>query len=411
MRRILVLCLFLLLAMALTVSAQEATPEPTAETGMEGEAPAEATPSADADNNAHVRFANFSPDGGAIQIALNGELSEDVGALEYPSMSEWVTIPVGTVSISIVGEGAPADAPTLGPADLSVSGGTWQTIAVVGSGANATINAIAIQEAYDELLPGTGGLTFLHAAEGVPPVNLHRDDVVYFAQLSYPSLEGGTSYSTLPEDSGVHNFSVTPVEDPEAILAEAAEYEVPENAYLFLALIGTEGNTELFAHVTDRSAVEIALGNLPEPGMLVDALNANENLTGLGAALQSSDLAATLGGEQAYTIFAPANFVLDNAASGEVTDDALQAHIVEGKFTSRDILNQGTLTSLAGTPLEVTVQGNNIYVNGVQVIDVNIPATNGVIHMVNGLVTTGGAAGGAAGEMGAEATAEATQAQ
>lgn len=407
MRRILVLCLFLLLAMSLAVSAQEATPEPTAETGMEGEAPAEVTLSADADNNAHVRFANFSPDGGGIQISLNGEVSEDVGTLDYPSMSEWVTIPVGTVSIAIVGEGASADAPTLGPADLSVSGGTWQTIAVVGSSAGGTLNAIAIQEAYEELLPGTGGLTFLHAAEGIPPVNLHRDNVVYFAQLSYPSLEGGTSYSTLPEDAGVHNFAVSPVEDPETVLAEAAEYEVPENAYLFMALIGTEGNTELFTHVTDRSAVEIALGNLPEPGRLIDALNADENLTALAAALQSSDLAATLGGEQEYTIFAPANFVLDNAASGEVTADVLQAHIVEGKFTSRDIVAQGTLTSLAGTPLEVTVQGNNVYVNGAQVIDVNIPATNGVIHMVNGLVTTGGTAG----ETAAEATAEATQAQ
>jgi len=47
-------------------------------------------------------------------------------------------------------------------------------------------------------------------------------------------------------------------------------------------------------------------------------------------------------------------------------------------------VNAGTLTALNGTTLTITIENNNIVVNGQRVIDVNISATNGVIHMVNG---------------------------
>jgi glutamate-ammonia-ligase adenylyltransferase len=45
---------------------------------------------------------------------------------------------------------------------------------------------------------------------------------------------------------------------------------------------------------------------------------------------------------------------------------------------------RGTLTALDGSTLTITTGDSGIYVNGVLVIDVNVAATNGVIHMLNG---------------------------
>jgi len=412
--------LLLTLLTALAVSAQEVTTEPTAEVTvdvntptpqmgattapdaaqttpqatMEIEMSSEATAEMLTDERAHVRFAHFAPDAPAVLVRLNGDVPEEVAALEYPSLSDWLTFDAGTLSIEVVPTGDANAAAVIGPSDLSLSAGTWQTIAVIGTMGDSSLNAIVVQEVYDDPMPGTGGLTFLNALAGGPRVDLNRGDVVYFAGLDFPNTQGGTFFSTLMADSGLYDFRVSANDDPANTLAEAAQQELAENAYTFMALIGTPDAPELFVDVTDRSEVAIQLGLLPEPGNLLDALGPDDNLTGLETVLASSTLMDTLTAEDAeYTIFAPANFALDevdmSGMTAEQVDQVLQSHIVEGKLTSRDLLNGEPITSLAGTPLAVTVEGNNIYVNGVQVIAVNIPASNGVIHMLNAVLPQG----------------------
>ncbi len=419
MRKFGIVLLLLTLLSAFAVTAQETTTEPTAEVTVDATTPApqagattapgadqttpqatmemevstEATAEMLTDERVHVRFAHFAPDAPAAQISLNGAVPEEAAALEYPSISDWMSFDAGTLSLEVMttGDGSTT---VLGPTDLSLSVGTWQTIAIIDSGAEGSLNAIIVQEAYDDPLPGTGGLTFLNAVAGSSAVDLNRDDVVYFAALDFPNTEGGIFFSTLMADSGTYDFRVSPNDDPTTTLAEAPQQELEENAYTFMALIGTPDAPELFIDVTDRSEVAIELGRLPEPGTLLEALGADDNLTGLESVLASSGLLDTLNSEGAeYTIFAPANFALDEVDMSGMTpeqiDQVLESHVVEGKLTSRDLLNGDPITTLAGTPLEVTVEGNNIYVNGVQVIAVNIPATNGVIHMLNAVLPQG----------------------
>jgi transforming growth factor-beta-induced protein len=54
---------------------------------------------------------------------------------------------------------------------------------------------------------------------------------------------------------------------------------------------------------------------------------------------------------------------------------------------SRGVISAQSLNTLVGEPVSVRIEGNNIYVNDAQVIALNIPATNGVIHMINGVLT------------------------
>ena len=268
---------------------------------------------------------------------------------------------------------------------LAMSGDSWQTVALIGSTGSGTLSAALVAEAYPDLLPGTGGFTFLHALEGAPAVNLVRDNVVYFAHLTFPGSDPSAASNSVREDSGTFDIRATAANDPNHVLAEQASLEIPENAYTLIALIGPLDHPQLFTMVTDRSVVAIARGKLPAPGTLMDALRADQNLTAFAAAIDQAGLTDLLTGSDPYTLFAPANYVLDDLKSMSADELAtlLRGHIVEGKWTNNAVIAAKTLTTLAGTPLTITTTNSGVFVNGVLMTDRNIPATNGVIFMLN----------------------------
>jgi len=238
---------------------------------------------------------------------------------------------------------------------------------------------------YPDLLPGTGGFTFVHALEGGHPVNLVRNNVVYFAHLTFPGSDRSAASSSLRMDSGTFDINAAAASAPYNILAEQTNLEIAENAYTLVALIGTLDHPQLFTVVTDRSVVAIARGKLPAPGTLMDALRADKNLTSFAAAIDQAGLTDLLTGSDPYTIFAPANYVFDNLKpiSVDALATLLRGHIVAGKWANNAVIAAKTFTSLAGTQLTITTTNSGVFVNGVLMIDRNIPATNGVIHMLN----------------------------
>lgn len=403
------LVLLLSLGVIMVVSAQEVTVEPTAEVTLEPPAEVTAEPTAEvtleptaeatmeptaevtpvapemtempSDDNGYLRIANFSPDAGTLDLFVNDSLA--VRSLTYPAISQWFAVAPGSYTVAASGSGQSASDSLFATIDVPVSGGTWQTVAIIGSTASGTLQAIIVPEDYSDLQPSTGGLTFLNAVEGSNPVNLIRDDVVFFAQIGYPSADTPASSSSLIIDSGMFTLGVTDANDPTIVYVENRTVALPENGYTLVALIGTLDDARLFVITTDRSEVQIVRGLLPEPGQLLDAMHTNENLTSFADALANGGMTETLSGAQQYTIFAPANFVVDNELNAQ-SALALRSYIVEGKYTSRQLIDAGTLTAVDGTTLTITTRDNGIYVNDVQLIDVNIPATNGVIHMQSG---------------------------
>lgn len=363
----------------------EATAMPTAEATAEMPVEPEVT-TTPTDDSAYLRIAQFAPDAESVDVYLNGSVA--VRNLKYPSVSRWFAVDPGTYSLAVAPSGQSVDDTVFAPVDVTASADTWQTVVVIGSAESGTLQASVIPEDYSDLMPSTGGLTFVNALEGSPNVNFVRGDVVFYAQVGFPGPDTATSSSSLLIDAGIFDVSVTEADDPTNVFAERAGLEMQENAYTLVALIGTLDESRLYVLTTDRSEVQIVRGLLPKPGQLLDAMRANENLTAFAAALESAGLSDLLSGSEMYTILAPANFAFDDSASMTAEQqEALRGYIVEGKYTSAELVDAATLTTLAGTTLSVTTEANGILVNGVQVIDVNIPATNGVIHMLNGLLT------------------------
>jgi len=223
-----------------------ATAEMTAQPTSEATNPIPVTPemtTVPTDTSAYLRVAHFAPDEPAVDVYFNGSIA--FKNLTYPSVSAWVAVDPGTYSVAVVPTGESASSTAFTPVDVSAESGTWKTVAIVGSANNSTLQAAVITEDYSDLLPSTGGFTFFNALEGSAPVNLVRNNAVYFAQIGFPSADTQSS-SSLVGDAGTFDVSVVDPNDPSMVFAHSPALKLPENAYTLVALIGTKDDPQLF---------------------------------------------------------------------------------------------------------------------------------------------------------------------
>jgi uncharacterized surface protein with fasciclin (FAS1) repeats len=108
--------------------------------------------------------------------------------------------------------------------------------------------------------------------------------------------------------------------------------------------------------------------------------------------LGTTGVSETLSGPGPYTVFAPTDDAFDaldpTVLQGMTTDELtalLLGHVLDGELPSTDIalLSDTDLTTMAGTVLPVTVDGENILVGDAQIIAPDIQAANGLIDAVD----------------------------
>lgn len=138
----------------------------------------------------------------------------------------------------------------------------------------------------------------------------------------------------------------------------------------------------------------------PEAGTIVEVAVATPQLTTLVTALQTADLTATLEGNGPFTVFAPTNPAFDALPAGtvdallaagnaDVLTDLLTYHVVAGELTASDLSDGETLTTVEGGTLTVTVDAGVVRVDGAAVTTADVEASNGVVHLVDGVLTGG----------------------
>jgi len=136
---------------------------------------------------------------------------------------------------------------------------------------------------------------------------------------------------------------------------------------------------------------------------IVDIIGQNENLTTLAYLIGEANLNETLSAGGPYTVFAPDDMVFDDLgfeAIAGLMDNAseltriLTYHVVEGDYSSEELLNmtgsgnETTLESLAGEDLILNrTEGGELTVNGAMVVTPDIRADNGVIHVIDAVLT------------------------
>ncbi len=144
--------------------------------------------------------------------------------------------------------------------------------------------------------------------------------------------------------------------------------------------------------VGTNGVIQVVDKVLIPPKTILQTAMENGNLTKLAAAITAANLTDTLNGTGPYTVFAPTDAAfnaLDQALLSKLTtsDKAnltklLTYHVVPGMVTSFELKN-GTVTTVEGEQLNVTVNGTTVMVGNVTVVMKNIIASNGVIHIID----------------------------
>ena len=126
---------------------------------------------------------------------------------------------------------------------------------------------------------------------------------------------------------------------------------------------------------------------------IVEVAQDNSDLSTLVEALEAADLVETLGGEGPFTVFAPVNSAFEKLPQGQLNallenPDALRQiltyHVVPGQFATSDISADMTEFETAqGSALPITQIG----VGQAAVTAVNIEASNGVIYLIDSVLT------------------------
>jgi uncharacterized surface protein with fasciclin (FAS1) repeats len=140
---------------------------------------------------------------------------------------------------------------------------------------------------------------------------------------------------------------------------------------------------------------------VPVPGTIAATAVATLDLSTLVAALQAADLVSALEGDGPFTVFAPLNSAFA-ALDPAVLDGLLQEgnvdllsriltfHVVPGAAAlSTDLSDGQSLTTLEGGTLTVGLAGGGVTVNGANVVTADIEASNGVVHIVDGVLLPG----------------------
>ena len=125
---------------------------------------------------------------------------------------------------------------------------------------------------------------------------------------------------------------------------------------------------------------------------IVQVATANADFTTLVAAVAAAGLVETLSGTGPFTVFAPTDAAFDALPTGvleklllpknkAVLVKILTYHVVGAKVLSTDLV-AGDVEMLDGTKVAVTLT-DGVKVNDATVTTADVPASNGVIHVID----------------------------
>ncbi|HSS65452.1 MAG TPA: fasciclin domain-containing protein, partial [Gammaproteobacteria bacterium] len=129
---------------------------------------------------------------------------------------------------------------------------------------------------------------------------------------------------------------------------------------------------------------------MPRQDILSTARSAGSFKT-LLAAVEAAGLSDALRGDGPLTLFAPTDEAFAKLPAGTVEAllkdipklrAILTYHVVPGKVTAADVMKLSTAKTLQGQPVRIRAS-SEVMINGARVIRADVPASNGVIHVVD----------------------------
>lgn len=130
-------------------------------------------------------------------------------------------------------------------------------------------------------------------------------------------------------------------------------------------------------------------------GNLVQRLERDGRFSTLLAALDAAGLKDTLAKGGTFTVFAPTDAAFAALPPGTVESlvtnvpalqNILPYHVLGGKETLIELVRQSTMSTLQGNPILAVQEGLKVRINGQRVLTPSLPASNGIIHPIGGVL-------------------------
>jgi uncharacterized surface protein with fasciclin (FAS1) repeats len=130
-------------------------------------------------------------------------------------------------------------------------------------------------------------------------------------------------------------------------------------------------------------------------GNLIQKLERDGRFTTLLAALDIAGLKSTVATGGVFTVFAPTDDAFAALPPGTVESlvtnvpalqNILLYHVLGGRESLHELLQQSTATTLQGNPILALREGLKVRINGQKVTQPSVPASNGIIHPIEGVL-------------------------
>jgi transforming growth factor-beta-induced protein len=134
------------------------------------------------------------------------------------------------------------------------------------------------------------------------------------------------------------------------------------------------------------------------PNTIVDVAVASGKFKTLVAAVQAAGLVDALKSDGPFTVFAPTDDAFAKLPKGTLETllkpenkarlaGILLYHVIPGKLMAADVTTMKQATTLDGPSIAIKVTGDKVSVNNANVVTTDITASNGVIHVIDTVLT------------------------
>jgi transforming growth factor-beta-induced protein len=142
--------------------------------------------------------------------------------------------------------------------------------------------------------------------------------------------------------------------------------------------------------------LSMALAPTAKAADIVDTAIAGKFNT-LVAAVKAAGLVDTLKGPGPFTVFAPTDEAFAKLPAGTLDSllkpenksklqKILTYHVVPGKVMAKDVMNLNSAKSVEGSTIDIKKSGGAVMVDNARVTKTDIPASNGVIHVIDTVI-------------------------
>lgn len=143
------------------------------------------------------------------------------------------------------------------------------------------------------------------------------------------------------------------------------------------------GQSTVQDDVSQKNVVQVAVGSADHSTLVT--------------AVKAAELVDALSNAGPFTVFAPTNAAFDKLPEGTVEallkadkktelQDILQYHVSLGVFKPESFQDGQSIGQANGGNIKITLKDGKIYVNETAQIIASIPASNGIIHVIDGVL-------------------------